>query len=736
MDLAFVNGRRGWLLAVGIVCASLHFVPSRAAPAPPPPAAVQPVADTYFGTTVVDNYRWMEAEPEPQFRAMVEGQSAYAHAIIDAIPGRDRLEQDIAAMDGQRTVLLTVALAHGKRFYLKRPPGSESGKLYVSDAATGKETLLVDPTAYGSAGHHATIDQFAPSQDGQLVAYTLSLGGSEDSTLHVVSARTGKVRSEAIDRADAAGVSWAPDGRSFFYTRLAKPVTGAAASARFDHQRVYRHELGADPDTDQVVLDADHLPFAFKAAQIWPGVTITPGSEAVIAEIADGTGIDKALFTARLADVLAGRPTWKTVAEQKDGVTVFCVHGDKIYLLTHHAAPRYEVVTENLAAPDFATAKVVAPERAGVITGIAASSEALYVAERTGGGMTLARQPYGSAKLDPIALPFAGTIFPPSEDAGALSADPTAPGATFALESWVRPLAWLSYDPRTHAVRDTGIAGKFAIDLSAYDTLETAAKAPDGTMVPLSIVFKRGISLDHSHPTVLLGYGSFGVSLDPEFRPTLTPWLDRGGVYAVAHVRGGGELGEPWHQGGMLAAKQNTVTDFIACAEALIRLGYTSPAHLAAEGASAGGITVGVAITRRPDLFRAALIGAGAVNALRLERLPVGPNLIPEFGSVKDPDQFRALLAMDAYQQVRDGTPYPAVLLTDGFNDPRIQVWMPAKMTARLEAASTSGRPILFRVDFDAGHGAGSTRSQNDAKRADELAFLLWQLGAPSFQAP
>jgi prolyl oligopeptidase len=736
MILTFVNGLRGLFLTGGIVCAGLLGTAVHAAPAPPAPAPVQAVQDVYFGKTIVDNYRWMEAEPEPQFRAMVEVQSAYAHAVIDAIPGRDRLERDIAAMDGERTVLLTVALAHGKRFYLKRMPGSEIGKLYVNDAATGKETLLVDPETYGSAGHHATIEQFGPSQNGEFVAYTLSLGGSEQSTLHVVEAATGKVLSDAIDRADAAGVSWAPDGRSFFYTRLAKPSADAAPSARFDHQRVYRHQLGANPDTDQVVLDADHLPFAFKAAQVWPGVTITPGSEAVIAEIGDGTGIDKALFTARLADLLAGRPTWKTVAEQRDGVTFFSVHGDQIYLLTHHAAPRYQVVMESLTAPDIATAKIVAPERAGVITGIAASSEALYVAERTGGGMTLSRQPYGAAKLDRIALPFPGTIFPPSEDAGALSADPTAPGATFALESWVRPLVWLSYDPRTRAVRDTGIAGKFAADLSAYDTLETAAKAPDGTMVPLSIVFKRGVALDHSHPTILLGYGSFGVSLDPEFRPTLAPWLDRGGVYAIAHVRGGGELGEPWHQGGMLTAKQNTVTDFIACAEALIRMGYTSSEHLAAEGASAGGITVGVAITRRPELFRAALIGAGAVNALRLEQLPVGPNLIPEFGSVKNPEQFSALLAMDAYQQVRDGAPYPAVLLTDGFNDPRIQVWMPAKMTARLQAASTSGRPVLFRVDFDAGHGAGSTRSQNDAKRADELAFLLWQLGASSFQAP
>ncbi len=734
MNTAFVNWRSRLLLAAGIGGVAFRLASAQSLPSPPPPALVQPVTDSYFGKTVVDDYRWMEAEPEPQFRTLIEAQNDFAHAVINRIPGRDRLEQEISALDGQRTLLPTVALAHGKRFYLKRTASSEVSKLYVSDAATGKETVLVDPAAYGSAEHHAAIDQYAPSQNGALVAFTVSSGGSEDGVLHVMDVATGKPLSESIDRAETAGVSWAPDGRRFFYTRLAKLPVDAAPGARFDHQKVYRHDLGSDPDKDQVVLDSDHLPFAFKAAQVWPGLVVTPGSDEVVAEISDGTGVDKAIFAARLVDVLAGTPSWKTVATQADGVTLFTVHGDQIFLLTHHDAPRYEVVVESLTQPDFARARIVVPESKDVVTGIAASSEALYVAERTGAGMTLSRRPYASGRFAPIELPFKGTIFPPSEDAGALSADPTAPGATFALESWVRPVVWLSYDPDADAVRDTGIAARFPIDLSGYDTVETAAKAPDGTMVPLSIVFKHGIALDHSHPTILFGYGSFGVSMDPEFRPTLTPWLDRGGVYAVAHVRGGGELGEPWRQGGMLENKQNTVDDFIACAEALIELGYTSPDHLAAEGASAGGVTVGMAITRRPDLFRAALIGAGAVNALRFEQMPVGPNLIPEFGSVKNPTQFPALMDMDAYQHVKDGTPYPAVLLTDGFNDPRIKVWMPAKMTARLQAASSSGRPILFRVDFDAGHGVGSTRTQGDAKRADELAFLLWQLGAPAFQ--
>ena len=244
--------------------------------------------------------------------------------------------------------------------------------------------------------------------------------------------------------------------------------------------------------------------------------------------------------------------------------------------------------------------------------------------------MTLTRLAYGGAVPEPVELPFKGSIFPPKGGAGTLVADPQRPGAEFGVESWLRPLEWLSYAPRTKKVADTGLAPKFTVDLSAYDTIETAVPAGGGVMVPLSIVFRRGIALDHSHPTLLIGYGSFGVSLDPNFRPSLAPWLDRGGVYAVAHVRGGGELGEPWHQAGMLEKKQNTVTDFIACAEALVAMGYTAPARLAAEGTSGGGITVGGAITRRPDLFRAAMIGVGGVNALRFEQMPVGPNLIPE----------------------------------------------------------------------------------------------------------
>jgi prolyl oligopeptidase len=263
---------------------------------------------------------------------------------------------------------------------------------------------------------------------------------------------------------------------------------------------------------------------------------------------------------------------------------------------------------------------------------------------------------------------------------------------------------------------------------------EVKAKSADGTMVPLSIVHKRAITLDGSHPTWLEGYGSYGITLSPTFRPTLLAFFERGGIFAVAHVRGGGEYGEDWHLSGQKLTKQHTIDDMLAGAQYLIEHKYTSTGHLAGEGTSAGGVTIGGAITQRPDLFGAALIRVGDSDSLRSELMASGPANIPEFGTVKDPDGFKALYAMDAYQHVKPNTAYPAILLTTGTNDPRVAPWQAAKMAARLQASTNSGKPVLLRVDYDAGHGLGSTKTQRDEEQADEIAFLFWQLGEPEIQ--
>ena len=724
------------LPVVAIAAAACAASPLRAnaiSPDHPPVAPVKPVTDDYFGTRITDPYRWMESTPKPQFPDYLHAENDYARHVLARIPGRDALARDIGQVSGLAARVRTVQLAGGRIFYLKREAGGQIDRLYARDEA-GHETLLVDPSPLDRDGKHAEIDQFQPSQDGSLVIYGISIGGSENSTLHVIETATRTVRPDTIDRAQFADASWAPDGVSFFFSRLPASAATAKPSEQYAHMKVYRHRLGEDPARDAVVLDSDHLPFPFKAAAVFPAIAINPGSDYALAGVSDGVSPEVTLYSAPLKALDDGHPDWKPVVLQSDGVIGAAVRGNRIDLLTHKGASRFKVVETGLDAPNFAKAQSLVPEPGGVLTGVAAASDGLYYSTRDGAVFTLHRLANGASRPETIALPFAGTIAPNEEGSAGLVTDPQRPGVLVSLESWVRPHVWLRYDPAGKALTDTHILPGFPRDLSGYETVETYATAADGTRIPLSIVTKKGIPHDGRRPTYLVGYGSYGISYDPAFSPTFLPWLDRGGVYAIAHVRGGGEGGQAWHDAGKIATKQNTIHDFIACAQALISKGYTDRAHLGGEGTSAGGILIGGAITQRPDLFRAALIRVGATNTIREEYTAGGPANIPEFGTVKDRAQFPAMLAMDAYNHVRKGVAYPAVLLTGGANDPRVTVWIPAKMTAKLQAATSSHRPVLFRVEFDAGHGIGSTRTQRDDETADEFAFLLWQFGERGYQ--
>jgi prolyl oligopeptidase len=425
-----------------------------------------------------------------------------------------------------------------------------------------------------------------------------------------------------------------------------------------------------------------------------------------------------------------GKPDtrWQMICDVPDDVTGLAVNGNNLYLLSHKDAPRYQVLETSLEHPDVADAQVVVPESEDVIGGLAAAKDGLYLSETDGVRGILKKLEWTGGTAEAVQLPFQGTV-------GVESTDPRIPGAIFAMTSWVKAPRIYAYDPETNAVTRTGLQPLGPND-DPKDVVseEVKVKSWDGVMVPLSIVYKRGLKMDGHNPTLLRGYGSYGIVLEPVFTPTLLAWLDHGGVYAVAHVRGGGVYGEDWHKWGQKLTKPNTWRDFIACAEYLIDQRYTSPADLAGQGTSAGGITIGRAITERPDLFAAALDRVGVSNALRSEDTPNGPPNIPEFGTTKTQYGFEDLYRMDAYHHVRDGVKYPAVLLTTGWNDPRVASWEPGKMTARLQAATASNRPILLRVDYEAGHGFGSTKTQNEDETADEWSFLLWQFGVPGFQ--
>ncbi len=696
----------------------------------PPTAPLRPVSDDYFGTQVADPYRWMEDSSSAEASAWMKAQDDYTRSVLERIPGRKALLDRVTALSEAGTLVYQVIQAGNRYFYLKQAPGDDNGKLYVRDGLRGKERQLVDPTKTPAQGPHYSIDYFVPSRDGHYVAYGISPGGSEESVLHVLESATGKDLGESIDRTNFGIVTWRPDGKSFLYLRLQEPAANAAPTDKYLKSRIYQHTLGTHKsgEGDEVVFGYGVSPRVPVAPDEVSFVVASPASAWALGVVVKFVKNEVSIYVAPLDTVGHADTPWKKVVGEEDDVTKFDLRGDAIYLLTHKDASRYKIVRTSLENPDFAKADVIVPAGQAVLTNLGVAEDALYVQQLDGGiGHVLRADFAGNGGAKPIPLPYEGAI-------GEFVVNPQKPGLLMKLTSWTEPQLWYAYDPAANTVADTGLRPRSPVDYSQIESREVKVVSYDGTLVPLSIVMKKGLALDGSNPTILNAYGAYGITLDPGFNPVLLAWLERGGIFAVGHVRGGGEYGEDWHTAGQKGTKLNTVYDFIACAEYLIDNGYTSSARLGGEGGSAGGITVGRTLTLRPELFAAILDEVGASDTLRFEQTPNGPPNTPEFGTVKIENEFHGLYAMSPYTHVRMGTPYPAVLLTTGVNDPRVASWEAAKMTARLQAATSSDRPVLLRVDYDAGHGIGSTKSQANAETADQWSFLLWQFGDRGFQ--
>jgi prolyl oligopeptidase len=692
-----------------------------------PATPVRDVTEDFFGTKVTDPYRWLENTTDPEVVTWMKSQNDYTREVLSKIPGRQQLLDRVTSLDHAGSAVYNLQVWGGRYFYLKTDPGSDNRRLCVRDTVSSPERLLVDPEKLTTAdGKHFSIDYFQPSLDGKYVAYGISPGGSEESVLHVLEAATGTALSDVIDRAEFGQPTWLADGKSFFLARTQKLGPDAPPTAKYQKMRVYRHTLGADPDKDPLVFGYDVGANVKVLEDDFTFVAYSPAApKFMVGVVIHGVKNEKDFYVAPLEDSPGASTPWKKIADDSDDITAFDFSGDDIFLLSHKDASRYKVLRTSLSHPDLAKATLVVPPSEVVIVNISSARDGLYIQDLDGGIGRLRRLPYGKGTAERMKLPFDGAI-------QTLFTNPIEPGAWLELTSWTKAPLWYSLKPNSE-IQDTKIVPPSPVDFSQIESEEVKAKSADGTMVPLSIVHKRGIAMDGSHPTWLEGYGAYGITLDPAFRPTWLAFLERGGIYAVAHVRGGGEYGEDWHNAGRKLTKQHTVDDFLACAQYLIDNKYTSTPKLAGEGTSAGGVTIGGAVTQRPDLFAAALIRVGDSDSLRSELMASGPANIPEFGTVKESEGFKALYAMDAYQHVKQNA-YPAILLTTGVNDPRVAPWQAAKMTARLQASTTDGKPVLLRVDYDAGHGLGSTKSQRDAETADELAFLLWQFGVPEFQ--
>jgi len=671
----------------------------------------KPVTDVYHGVKVIDDYRWLEDFHDPAVRAWADAENRYSRAYLDALPLR-------AALYDQLKQLLSYpspryrSLAHRRElfFALKQQPPKEQPFLVTlaSPEDLSSERIVVDPNQLDTRGTTA-IDFYVPSNDGKLVALSLSQQGSESGDVHVFNVATGKPLDDVIPRVNGGtaggGLAWNADGSGFYYTRYPRGSERAPADMAF-YQQVYFHRLGTKTEDDKYEIGKDFP----RIAEI-----VLDSSEDgrwILATMANGDGGEFALY------LRAPNGEWRQIARLADQVThaEFGLDGN-LYLLSKQNAPRGKILRMGLEG-DLAGAATVVLESKAVIDSFLPAATELYVSDLVGGPSQV--RIFNLAGGERGKVPIEGVV-----SVGQLVRG-KGDELLFDSQSYIEPPAWYRFE--SQKVVRTALRYKSPADFSDVQVTREFATSKDGTKVPLNIISRKGTNLDGNNPTVLYGYGGYNISLTPVFQVRLRPLLDHGFVYVIANLRGGGEFGEEWHLAGNLTHKQNVFDDFAASARYLIDHKYTNPARLAIEGGSNGGLLMGAALTQHPEMYRAVVSYVGIYDMLRVELHPNGAFNVTEFGTVKEPDQFRALYAYSPYHHVVDGTQYPAVLFLTGDNDPRVDPANSRKMTARLQASGTK-RPILLRTSSSSGHGIGTALSERIAEDADVFAFLFDQLG-------
>jgi prolyl oligopeptidase len=679
-----------------------------------PPTAIRPVTDTFHGVTVVDDYRWLEDDASPEVKRWVGDQNALTRRYLDGLAQRPAIAARVGALLRTAPVRRYAFEYRERLFALKlQPPKNQP--ILVSLPASGDtrdERVVLDLNIVDPSGR-TTIDFFQPSYDGRRVVVSLSTNGSEDGAAYVYDAATGRRLDDIIPGVmfpTAGGsVEWDAGGAGFYYTRYPRGDERAPEDRHF-FQQVYFHRLGTPTASDRYVIGKDFP----RIAEIQ--LKGSRDGRYLLAVVRNGDGGEIAYYL-RTAD-----SQWHDVAGFKDGVKHLAFGDDgKLYGMSVKDAPLGRVIAIPISRPSLAFAKVVIPEAEIVAEDVKPTRSRLYVSYRDGGPSVL--RMYSLAGKFLREVPTA----PVSDIAVAARLDGDA--VLISSMSYVSPRTVSRYEPRSNQLVPTELSGRNPFNFDDAVVEREFAVSKDGTRVPMTIISRKGMRRDGSNPTLLYGYGGYGLSMSPYFSPLRRLWLDYGGVYAVANVRGGGEYGEPWHLAGNLTKKQNVFDDFAACLQLLIAHGYTRPDKAAIMGGSNGGLLMGATLVQHPELLRAVVSEVGIYDALRWELQPNGAFNVTEFGSVKDPDQFRALYAYSPYANARADVAYPAVLFTTGDNDGRVAPYESRKMTARLQAASSSSRLILLRTEAAAGHGIGTALSTQIDQEADVYAFLVDQLG-------
>ena len=680
-----------------------------------PDTPKKPVATEYNGLTVEDPYQWLENDDDSQVKAWSSVQNQRTRKYLDSLPDRAAIEKQLSDWYAKTSPsYFSLVSRPGILFAMKFQPPKQQPMLVTLASADDlkSEKIVLDPNVLDTKGA-TTIDWFVPSLDAKCVAVSLSTGGSEDGTLHFYETATGKALPDAIAHVQyptaGGSAAWNADGTGVYYTRFPRKGERPDADLNF-YQQIYFHKLGT-PDTDDTYSIGKDFP---RIAEIT--LQSSRDGKYFLATVANGDGGDFEHF------LLGPDGIWKQITQFSDQIKLARLgRDDAIYLLSRAEAPRGKILRLPLEVPELRNAAEIVSAGEAVIEQIVPSNDALYTGDLLGGPSQIRRFDLNGKNATVIPIPQISSV----QEMLALENG----SLLFRDVSYTAPAAWFQCsagktDPAKTALRSTS-----PVSLADIEVRRELATSKDGTKIPLNILFRKGTKRDGQNPTLLYGYGGYGISMSPNFDFTRRLWFNRGGVYVVANIRGGGEFGEEWHKAGNLTKNQNVFDDFTAAAEYLIKEKYTRSEKLAIQGGSNGGLLMGALITQRPDLFRAVVSSVGIYDMLRVELAPNGAFNVTEFGTVQNPEQFKALYAYSPYHHVVDGTKYPAVLMMTGANDGRVAPYHSRKMTARLIAANKSENPILLRTSSSAGHGIGTALSERIKQVADIYAFLFAQLG-------
>jgi prolyl oligopeptidase len=698
------------------VALSVHAAYGLTGPTAPPATPKQPVTDEYQGEKIVDPYRWLENGDDPKVKAWSDAQNAYARGVLDALPHVAEIRARLTELENAAsTTYGEITWKAGKLFAIKNQPPKQQPFLVVLTGPdeTGSERVVVDPNVLDAKGG-VVIDFYAPSPDGKLVAVSLSHGGTEEGDVHVYDVETGAERGDAVPRVNGGtaggGVSWAGDSKGLFYTRYPRQGEKPEADMGF-FQQVYFHALGEPTAKDRYEIGKDFP----RIAEV--KLETSEDGKWVLASVQKGDGGEFAHY------LRAGDGKWTQVTAFEDRVVHAALgHEGDVFLLSRAGAPRGKVLRLKAGEPLAKAAEVVPQSAPGgpVVVGLVVTPHRLYVTDQIGGPSQLRTFALDGKDAKTVDLPpvtAVGQVAPLAGDE-----------VMFRTEMYTSPVALMRYDPAKNTAARTALSTSSSVDYTDTEVVRETATSKDGTKVPVNIIMKKGTKLDGSSPTVLSGYGGYGVSMQPGFSARRRIWIDQGGVLAIANIRGGSEFGDEWHLAGNLAKKQNVFDDFAAAMKHLVDRKYTSKEKLAIMGGSNGGLLMGAMLVQHPDMFKACVSSVGIYDMLRVELHPNGAFNVTEFGTVKNPEHYKAMRAYSPYHNVKDGAVYPPVLFLTGASDPRVDPYHSRKMTARLQEAEEGKGTVLLRTSAG-GHGGGTPLSQRIEQGVDIYAFLFDRLG-------